>query len=403
MKSSVVSKPHSVRILTVKVTQGEMAHFTEHALDNLRTQVKVDGFRAGRVPNDVLIQKIGQPTVNAETLQHALADTYFLAVKEHGLQPIENPNINVTKQVTAPDPHADAETVVLEYTATVSVLPELTLPNLDKLAVEQKQPAEPTDEEIETVLTYLRRQKAIFKELDRPVAMGDWCDIGYEGTVGGVAKDGMKNEHHPIVVGDGNLIPGFEDNLIGMKKGETKRFSVRFPKSYHQKEVAGARAEFTVTVHEVKEVVLPPFESEFTSAFGFDDPAKMREAISNNLRQERSEEERNRVREAVLAQLDKGLKADVPLALYQQEEDRMVDDLKKQVEGNKLSWEQYLAQIKHTEEQLRKEIRPQAESHVRVGLALGQIVKEQKIEVKDDKQAAGAAIDWLVKKATTKV
>jgi len=379
-----------------------MTHFTEHALDNLRTQVKVDGFRTGRVPNDVLIKQVGQSVVDAETQQHALADTYFLAVKEHSLQPIENPNINVTKQVTAPDPAADDDTVVLEYTATVIVLPEITLPNLDKLAVEQKQPADPTPEEVETVLTYLRRQKAIFKELDRPVEKGDWCDIGYAGTVGGVAKDGMKNEHHPILVGDGNLIPGFEENLIGMKKGETKTFPIRFPKGYHQKELANARAEFTVTVHEVKEVVLPPFDPEFTSAFGFDDPEKMREAIANNLRQERAEEELNRVREEVLAQLDRGLKVDMPESLYVQEEQRMVDDLKKQVEGNKLSWEQYLAQIKRTEEALRKELRPQAERHVRVGLALGMVVKEQQLDVKDDKQAAGAAIDWLVKKATTK-
>lgn len=402
MKSSVTTKPHSSRILTIKVTKGEMAHFIEHALDHLRDQVKVDGFRAGRVPNDVLIKQVGQSVVDAEALQHALADTYFLAIKEHNLQPIENPNINVTKQVTAPDPDADDETVVLEYAATVSVLPEITLPNLDRLAVESKQPAEPTADEIETVLTYLRRQKAIFKELDRPVEKGDWCDIGYSGTVGGVAKDGMKNDHHPILVGDGNLIPGFEDNLVGMKKGETKTFSIRFPKDYHQKDVANARAEFTATIHDIKEVVLPPFDPEFTSAFGFDDPDKMREAIANNLRQERGEEEKNRLREAVLAQLDKGLKVDMPPSLYEQEVDRMVADLKKQVEGNKLSWEQYLAQIKRTDEQLRAELRPQAESHVRIGLALGLIVKEQKIEVKDDKQAATAAIEWLVKKATTK-
>lgn len=402
MKSSVVSKPHSIRILTVKVTKGEMAHFTEHALEHLRKHVKVDGFREGRVPNDLIVKQVGQAAVTEEAIQHALSDTYFTAIQEHKLQPIVNPDIKIVKQVAAPDASAADDEIVLEYTATVSILPEITLPNLDHLAVEKKEPAEPTDDEIETVLTYLRRQKAMFTEVDRPVAKGDWVDLGYEGTVGGVAKDGMKNEHHPIVVGEGNLIPGFEDNLIGMKKGETKKFPIRFPKDYHQKEVANARAEFTVTIHDVKEVVLPPFDTEFTSAFGFDDPAKMREAIANNLRQERAEEELNRVREAVLAQLDKGLKVDMPEALYEQEIERMVDDLKKQVEGNKLSWDQYLAQIKRTEEQLRKELRPQAEQHVRVGLALGMIVKEQKIEVKDDKQAAGVAIDWLVKKATTK-
>lgn len=402
MKSSVVSKPHALRILTIKVTKSEMAHFTEHALDSLRGQVKVDGFRAGRVPNDILIKQIGQPTVEAEALQHALGDTYFMAVKEHGLQPIDNPKIDVTKQITVPTEDTADDAVVLEYTAAVSVVPEITLPNLDKLAVEQKQPAEPTDEEVETVLMYLRRQKAMFKELDRAAANGDWVDIGYEGTVGGVAKDGMKNEHHPMVLGEGNLIPGFEENVVGMKKGDKKTFSVRFPKDYHQKEVANARAEFTVTVHDVKEVILPPYDAEFTKAFGFDDPEKMREAIANNLRQERATEEQNRTKDAVLAQLDKGLKVDMPLALYEQEVERMVTDLKKQVEGNKLGWDQYLVQVKRTEEQLRQELRPQAESHVRIGLALGMIVKEQKIEVKDDKQAATAAIDWLVTKATTK-
>lgn len=402
MKSSVVHKPHSVCVLNVKVTKGEMAHFTEHALDDLRKQVKVDGFREGRVPNDVLINKVGQAVVDAEALQHALGDTYFLAVQEHKLQPVENPQIDVKSHVTAPDPNASDETVVVEYVATVSVLPEVKLPNLDKLAVERKEIAPATEEEIEKVTTHLRRQKSLFKDLDRPAAIGDWVDLGYVGSIGGVEKEGMKNEHHPIVLGEGNLIPGFEENVVGMKKGEEKTFSVTFPKEYHSKEAAGKRAEFTVKVHDVKEVVLPPYDKEFTSAFGFDDPEKMREAIAQNLKEERIEEEQNRVREEVLAQLDKHLKLDVPESLFEQEVGRMIDDLKKQVEASKLSWEQYLVQIKHTEEELHKEMRPQAEKHVRIGLALGAVVKEHELKVPDEKQAAVIAIDWLVEKATSK-
>lgn len=402
MKSSSIKKAKSEHLLTVKVTAKEMADFWERAIDKIKPRIKIDGFREGRAPSDLIVKKVGRETVEAEALDIAISDTYFMAISEHKLLPVANPKIEIKKQVVV-DPKDQSEEVVLEYTAVVSVIPVVTIPGLNKIRVKKEEPKEPTEEEVQKVLDYLRQQKASMKPVERAIKKGDWADIGYKGSVNGVAKEAMANEHHPLIVGEGNLIPGFEDEVIGLSKGDKKSFRITFPKDYHAKDVAGKKADFDVTVHEVKEVILPAFDVTFSKDFGYGDPAEMKKAIKDNLDREKKEESENKLREDVLKQLDKHVKADIPEVMFEQELDRMLHELKHKVEDQKLPWDAYLKQIKRTEEELKKELQPQAEKNVRLGLALGTVVKEQGIEVKDEKEAVTAAIDWLVKLASGKI
>ncbi len=401
MKSSVVKKPQSLCILTVKVSGSEVKDFYHRAVHKVQSTLSVKGFRKGRAPEEIVIKEVGAEAIAHEALEILLSDTYFLALKEHDLRPITHPEIEVkTSPANGWQSITGEEEVALSYEAKVSVMPEVKLKNIDRIKVRRVTAEAPTESEVQTVIDHLRKQKAIFNDVNRAAKLGDWVDIGYEGSVGGVTKDQLNNKHHPLMLGESTLIPGFEEEIVGLKKGESKTFSINFPKDYHAKDVAGKKAEFRVTVHEVKEVIMPEYDTTFTKDFGYDDPQKMTEAIKKNLAQEKVEEAEQKTQSEVLNQLEKHLVADIPEAMYVEESARMVDDLKARVEGQGLKWADYLMSVKHSEEEITKDLRPQAEKNVRLGLALGAIVKEYKLPIKDEQKVAFEALQWLVAKAT---
>ncbi|MDO8471548.1 MAG: trigger factor [bacterium] len=401
MKSSVINKAQSLRIITVKVNGMELKDFYHRALHKVQSSLSVKGFRKGRAPEDLVVKEVGEKTLEAEALDILLSDTYFLALKEHDLRPIAHPEIDlkVVPQTGFSQIKNEDEAVVV-YEAKVSVMPEVSVKNIDRIKAKRVPATAPTEDEINKVIDHLRRQKALFKEVERPAQLSDWVDIGYEGSIDHVKKDQLANKNHPLILGENSLIPGFEAEVVGLNKGESKTFTITFPTDYHAQDVAGKKAEFTVIIHEVKEVVLPEFDATFTKDFGYDEPTKMTEAITKNLAQEKIEEAEQQLQSEVLGQLEKQLVADIPEAMYDEENRRMLTDLQQKVESQGLKWADYLTSVKHSEEQILKDLRPQAEKNVRLGLALGAIVKENKLPIKDEKKLAYEALDWLVKKAT---
>jgi trigger factor len=273
----------------------------------------------------------------------------------------------------------------LQYEAEVAVWPEATVGDYKKLKVKKPTEDPVTEKEIDKIVEYLQKQKGEMKEVDRPAKENDWVAIDFEGKMGGVVQENMTSKNHPVILGSGTLIPGFEKNIEGMKAGAEKTFGIVFPKDYNEKSVAGKKAEFKVKLLELKEVILPQVTDDFVKDFGHKDVAGMREGIKESLKKEKEEKRKLDTENLVLDKLLGVTKADIPEALVEQELDRIFARMERQAKSYGMTLEQYLLSMKKTQAELRGEWRGQAEKHVKVGLALGEVAKREKFAAKDEK------------------
>jgi len=390
--------PNSRVKLTIVADAAQFRHAFEHEIEEAAPTVKITGFRPGKAPKAKLIEHIGRQRLEAGAIDHAISHAYYDVVTAERLVPVNAPQVEVTEYVAPTDDTKD-DAVTVTFTAEVDVLPEVKVDGYEKIKLAKGEPAPASDEDVQKILTHLRKQHGLLKELpeDRAAETDMWVDISYEGSVDGVKRADMKNEHHPVVIGEGALIPGFEDNIVGLKKGEEKTFTVTFPKDYHAKELAGKKAEFTVKVLELKEVVLPELDRDFAQQFGHDTMDALDKAIRESLGEEKAAEFKQKQEEEILEQLLKIAKLEVPQSLVEQEMGRQFEDGRKRLSQLPGQWEMYLEQSGKTADELREDLRPQAERSVRTGLVLGRIVELEKIPQSD--KAGREALDRLLELA----
>lgn len=393
MESKVVKQKHNVK-MTVIITPEEMVKFFDEAYKHLSPNVKIDGFRPGKAPRNVIEETIGVSSIMSHALDHAIEENYYSALVQNKLMPVNQPSMVIDKY---PKYGATAEEVGdnFEFTAEFEVIPAFELGDYSKIKVERTKKEEVKDDDIEKILTHLQKQKADFVAVDRAAIKGDFVEINFEGSIGHVKKDAMCSKNHPLVLGENTLIPGFEDEVVGMKKGEEKTFKIKFPKDYHGKEYAGKEAEFKVTLVELKEVKLPPVDSEFAKNFGHDTTKALKKAISENLEKELVEKNQNELEAKIIEKMLPLVKLEVPESLITRETDRMIQDFTKQLETQGMNYDQYLTSIKKTMDDIRKDMRGQAEKNVKVGLMLGKIIEKEKIDA-NAPDAARKAIEHLV-------
>lgn len=390
------SLPNSRLKLTMVANAAQFRHAFAHELEHVRGDVSIPGFRPGKAPDQKVIERVGRQRIEAGAIDHAISDVYFEDLREAKIVPVANPSINVEKYEAIDETTAD-DKEVLTFTAEVDVLPEVKIDGYKKLRL-KKAADKPViaDEEVEKVIEYLRKQKATLNEVPKDTELKNemWADLGYEGEVDGIKRDDMKNEHHPLVIGEGQLIPGFEEQILGMKAGEERIITVTFPKDYHAKELSGKKAQFTVTVHEIKEVVLPEKDEKFAADFGHPSFEKLEAAIRENLHTEKEQETRQKTEEEAIDLLLGVTKVELPQSLVEQEMDRMFEESKERLGKMNFNWETYLSQVGKTSEEIKEEMRPQAERRVNVGLALGKLMEEEGLN--DQKDAGRVAIDRLL-------
>ncbi|MFW6298034.1 MAG: trigger factor, partial [Bacillota bacterium] len=232
--------------LTIEVSADQLEHGLEHAYQQIKDDVEVKGFRKGEVPRKVYEQQKGVETLYEEALNHVIQETYTDAVMEHGLAVVSQPKIDL-------DINTVEKGKPFTYTATVAVKPEVTLGQYKGLEYE-KPSDEVTEEEVQDEIKKLQEQNAelVVKE-DGEVAEGDTAVIDFEGFVDGEAFEGGKAENHELEIGSNSFIPGFEEQLVGMKPGEEKDVKVTFPENYQAENLAGKEATFKVKLHEIKQ------------------------------------------------------------------------------------------------------------------------------------------------------
>ena len=365
-------KNHVKLAITLEMT--EWTAILDKASAKVSEGMKIAGFREGKAPRDIVIAKAGEARVVSAAIELAVEEFYPVAVKQENLRPIAFPKISVDKgNLTEP----------LEFTAEVAVLPEVVLGDYSKIKLE-KRVESVGDEQIEDVLKNMQKKAVEFQEVERKAAMGDWTEIDFDGFVEGKPFEGGSSKKHPLIIGDKVFIPCFEEGLVGLGKGEEKDIEVTFPADYHNKELAGKPAKFKVKMNLVKAVNYPELNDEFAKKHAGQESLEVLKAdIKKYLIEEAEKKAEEGLRENALLELVKVAKIDLPEEMIEQELDSMVHDLKHQAEHSKMSFEDYLKKAGVNEAGLKSQWREQAESRVRIGLALEAFRDAEKISASD--------------------
>ncbi|MCX6808050.1 MAG: trigger factor [Candidatus Berkelbacteria bacterium] len=395
MEIKVEKLPKNKVKLKIAILPEEMIKHFKRAYDQLAPSVSLQGFRPGKAPRAMVESTLGVSRLLSEALDSAINEGYIEALKQNDLNPVASPNVVINQYPEYGQTAAEIKNN-LEYEMEVEVFPGVEFGDIKGLKVDPPKKETVLDADVEKVITNLLKQKSTFKEVDRAAKMGDFAEVTFEGFMKKVRIDAMCSKNHPVVLGDKSLIPGFEEEIVGMKKGDTKEFKIKFPKDYHAKDYAGKEAEFKLTLIELKEVVLPELDEAFVSAFGQKDEKSLRDAIKENLGKEMEQRYQDDLEIRVIDKALTKLKADVPESMIKRETDRLIENYKHQLEHMGVNLASYLDSIKKSEDDLRKDMRPAAEKNVKVGLMLGEIVKSQKLDP-EDQESGKKAIEYLVK------
>jgi trigger factor len=361
--------------LAIALEMTEWQAILDKASEKVAMGIKIDGFREGKAPRDIVISKAGEARVISEAIELAVEQYYPVAVRQENLRPIAFPKVSVEKGNL---------TEALEFTAEVAVLPEVTLGDYSNIKLAKKV-EEVTDANVDEVLKSLQKKAVEFQEVERVAQMGDWTEIDFEGFVEGKPFEGGTSKKHPLILGDKVFIPGFEEGLVGLGKGEEKDVEVTFPADYHNKDLAGKKAIFKVKMNLVKAVNYPELNDEFAKKHaGQESLEVLKTDIKKYLEEEATKKAEEGVRENALLELVKVAKIDLPDEMIESELDSMVHDLKHQAEGSGMSFEDYLKKAGVNEAGLKAQWREQAEQRVRIGLALEAFRDKEGISATDE-------------------
>ena len=360
--------------LTIEIDAKTTKEKSDVVYEKLSKNVKVAGFRPGKAPRHMIEKEIGQEKLNAEILDTIIPETYYEAIIKENLSPVGPPEVKLVKFVP---------TDGLTYEALIEVLPEVKLPDLSTIKLKRTAPKLEA-KEVQEVLDDLAKQLAKTAKVDRAAKKGDKIEIDFEGFVDGLPFDGNKSQNHPMVLGQGSFVPGFEEQLVGMKQNEEKEIEITFPKEYHAGHLAGKKAKFKVKMHEVSELVLPTIDDKFATQVGpFKDLAKLKEDIEKELLNTKVIQERNRIETEILDKISEKVSIKAPHGLVHEEAHRLLHEAEHNLSRQGLTMDKYLEMVKKTKEELEQEMMPEAEKRVKIGLVLSEIAKDKKFEVTD--------------------
>lgn len=376
MKVTLQHLPKSSVALTIELTPDEVRPFLERAAAKLSERRTIPGFRPGKVPYEVMRKAVGDDVIFHEALEPIVRATLPQAIQEQKLVTVGAPNVEIIK--LAPDNP-------LIYKATLGLLPKVSLGDYKSLKVERK-PVEVTDEEVNKLVLELRASRAAEKLVPRQAQMDDKVELDFTAYLDKVPVEGGTSKTHPLILGSKSFVPGFEEQIIGMKAGEEREFTLRFPKDYYKKNMADRDVEFKVRVVSVFERALPETNDEFAKSFGnFITLAELKEHLQKNRLEEKEREEKERFELSMLEKIVEVSRIeDMPDSLVNGELDKMVDELKSSISYQGMDFARYLESIKKTEEDVRKDLRPQAERRMKLSLITRAIADAEHIEISND-------------------
>ncbi len=366
------NSPSNVNLL-IKGDAIDLAPIKRHVLGHFVDSVKVPGFRAGKAPLEMVEKHANQQLLSDEFMEHALNDLLRKAVEDERLRAVGQPEVTLKKFVPFTE---------LEFEAKLDVIGDVTLPNYKTIKI-AKPKVDITAKEVNDVISGLQTRLSERGSVTREAKIGDELVIDFNGTDSdGKPVGGADGKDFPIIIGNNTFIPGFEDNLIGQKAGQTKIFSVTFPKDYGVAALQGAAVTFTVTIKSVSELKQPKVDDEFAKAAGaFTTVKELKDDIKKQVKSEKQFQAERAYENELIKRISDKSKVVIPGRLIEDELLRMEEEEKRNLTYRGTTWQEHLDQEKLTLEQHRDRHRPDAETRVKGGLVLSEISQKEGLEV----------------------
>lgn len=358
--------------ISIVVTPGEYAKHLEAAAKRLSERAAIKGFRKGKVPTDVLKKEFGEIGILQEALETIVEESFYRATTEAKLNTVGMPKISINKFAPGND---------IEYKATVATLPAVTLPDISTIKVERK--AKAVDEkDVTDTLDALRGMRANEVEKESTAAEKDKLVIDMDMSIDNVPVEGGQAKDYQVYLSEPHYIPGFNEQVAGLKKGDEKSFTLDFPSTHYQKHLAGKKVDFKIKVKGVFDRQLPELSDEFAQKLGQENAAKLKEIVRSNLETEAKEKADRQYEIELLEKLiEKTTFETIPAVLIDAERQRMFFELKSDLEKNHIAIEDYLRDIKKNEEEMLKGFTKQAEKRAQAALLSRQIASENHLHV----------------------
>lgn len=386
----------------IEVPPEEWREFIDEAAGELSRDLKIEGFRPGHAPLNLIEQKIGMGHILEHAAEHCAQKSYIRAILDNKIEAIGKPEISVIK-IAKDNP--------FEFKAKVAVMPEVQLPDYKKIAhdlQEEKKGVTVTSEEIEKSIEWLQKSRAKYITVPRACAMGDRVEIDFEGECEGQKLAELASKNHPAILGKGYFMPGFEENIIGMKEGEEKVFNLKFSEDFEYKHMAGKSVSFKTKMNLVQKEELSEINDDFAKSLGnFNDLSALKDSLREGLKIEKENAEKDRWRTKAIEKISGDSKMEIPQILLESEQKRMMDDLRSKISQIGLKYEQYLERFKKTESEILAEIEREAKKRVAAFLTIREIAKKEKIEPTEEEisEEANKALRHIesVKRAESKI
>lgn len=361
--------------LTISITaeEADLTPTVKSVYNRLRETVEAKGFRPGKAPNEVVERELGADVVQSEVINAAAEKLYRQALDEHDINPISNPHVEVKKVV----PYTE-----LELEIAVEVMPEVTLPDYKKTLSIETEENQVSDAEVEDVLHSLQERLADREPVDREAKSGDEVTLDFHGRKNGEDVAGAKETNYSLVLGGEKFIPGFEDEVIGLKADDEKTFTVKFPEDYPEQSLAGGEVEFEVKVHSVSSITKPELDDEFAKSAGpFESLDNLKTDVRSHLQSEKEQAASRQNENDVLKQLVEQAEVDVPESMLEREYDRVTQDVQKRLTDQGVERKDYLEQTGKSEEDFEKELKEQAVERAKTALVLTKVSDAEGLEV----------------------
>lgn len=364
-------------LLKVTVPAEKVNKALDQAFKKVVKQINVPGFRKGKVPRPIFEQRFGVEALYQDAVDILLPEAYGEAIEETKINPVAQPEINVTQIEKGKD---------FEFEATVTVEPEVKLGDYKGLEIE-KQDSELTDQDLQDEIDHSLGHLAdmVVKE-NGAVEEGDTVNIDFDGYVDGEQFEGGQADGYDLEIGSGSFIPGFEDQLVGVKTGEEKDVVVTFPEEYHAEELAGKEATFKTKVNEIKYKEVPELTDEIANELDSDANSvdEYKENLRKRLSEEKAQDAENVEKEEAINKATENTTIDIPQAMIDTELDRMVQEFGQRIQQQGLDLQTYFQISGQDESQLREQMKDDAEQRVKTNLTLSAIADEENIEVTDE-------------------
>ena len=384
-----MEKNKTEKEITIKIEGESWKKALDKAYDKASKKVKIDGFRPGKAPKSVFMKKYGVESLFFDASEYCIEEAYKKLLDE-------NKDLEIVAQPTVDIKSVDES--YIEYVFKLTLKPEFKLGKYKKLDV-KKEKVTVTKDEIKEAIDKTREQykENIVKE--GTLENGDIAIIDFEGFKDGVAFEGGKGENYSLTIGSNTFIPGFEEQLIGMKTGEEKDINVTFPEDYHSEELKGQPVVFKVKVNEIKEIKLPELDKDFFDDLGMegiDSKESLEKQVKENIKARKETEVENKYIDALLEEISKNTEIDIPEVMVDEEAHRMVHQFADHIAMQGIDINQFYKLTNSTEEELKEKYKEEAFKRVKNRLIIEEIIKVEKIKVTD--KEVDAKVDEIAKK-----